>query len=166
MKNLKCYMLMLLLAGSLIVYAAAPQLGSWTDSTPIKTPTFGLVQLNWRADSTGTISSHTTPTSIRGILLQVITDPDTSLTPADSTGRTPSDNYDITLKNTNSVDVMGGALSNRDSTVTEIAVPLAITAYSDTTVYPVMVDGKLTVAITNNTKPNARGSISIYWLPK
>lgn len=147
--------------------AAAPRTGSWTESTTNYSGTKNMVTtLLWTADSTGTVAAKTTTVKVGGIISQVITDPDTSLVPAiaDSSGRSPSDNYDIAVTGTGGSEIMGGALANRDSVTSEIAKPLFIQAtIADTTEYDVYNDSALTFTITNNIIPNARGYIYIFW---
>lgn len=141
---------------------AAPQTSTWTETQTRMADGYRITTLAFTADSTGTVASYETTAYFRGVIKQVVTNPDTSLAPADSTGRTPSDNYDITLTNVDGVDVMGGALANRDSVNTEMAFPKS-PANAD---WLFINDSKLTVAVTGNTKPNARGTIKIYWIEK
>lgn len=145
-----------------VIASAAPQISSWTETQTRMADGYRITTLVFTADSTGTVTSHETTAYFRGMIYQVVTDPDTSLAPADSTGRTPSDNYDITLTNTDGLDVMGGALANRDSTLTEMTPPKTPAS----TEWPFINNSKLTVAVTGNTKPNARGTIKIYWIEK
>ncbi len=163
-----------LLIGPLVaclLMAAAPTVSSWTETNAQLADGYRITTLNWTADSTGTVTSRTTTTFFRGIIYQVITDPDTSAVPAtaDSSGRKPTDNYDVVLNKSKTLaavgtalDIMGGSLANRDSVNTEMAAPKT----ADLTEWPMVVNGTLTVAVTGNTKPNARGHIYIYWILK
>jgi len=159
MKRLSILLFLLLFAA--IVYAAAPRVGSWTESSTRLSDGYTVTRFLWTADSTGTVPTNTSSAVFRGVVYQVITVPDTSLVPAieDSSGRYPSDNYDIVINNTFSVDVMGGSLQNRDATDTEVAVPKTI----DGTEWPFLNNSKLWPTVTNNIIPNARGYIYMYW---
>jgi hypothetical protein len=67
-----------------------------------------------------------------------------------STG--PTDNYDMVVNNTAGVDVMGGALMNRDISNTERATP-ALSGW---------VDGPLTLVVTNNAVNSATFVLKLW----
>ena len=163
------FAIILLLVSVFTVWATAARTGSWTETRTDLTDNYRICTLFWTADSTGTVPSYTTTTTFRGIIYQVTTDPDTTVVPADSTGRKPSDNYDIVLNQTKviagvgtALDIMGGSLADRDSINAEMVVPKTI----DKTEWPFFINSKLTVLVTGNTKPNARGYIIIKWIWK
>lgn len=163
----------------LFLVAASPRTGSITQTTQRYIGTdYRITAITWIADSTGAVAATTTPI-IRGLINQIVTRPDTSLTPAieDSSGRYPTDNYDITLKNADSLDVANGQLANRDTENAEMVVPVVLyssvstsTTQGYTTTVPVQFpffnNSALTVAVTNNSIPDARGRIYIYWQEK
>lgn len=109
--------------------------------------------LTWTAHTDGSVTDYETSSTIAGEILSVVTDPDTS-----AAGLTPSDNYDITLVDEYGIDVMGGALANRDSTTSEYALPL-----NGSNLYEPIVDGTLTLTVANNTKNAAKGHVYIYY---
>jgi hypothetical protein len=129
-----------------------------------------MTSLLWAADSTGAVASKITATYFRGFIHAVLTNPDTTLVPADadSTGQAPTDDYDITLTNTDGVEIMGGALGDRDTSNSERAIPVAIVPGTLDTlfIHNYFNDSKLTVAVSNNAVPNARGYIKIFWQEK
>jgi hypothetical protein len=152
------------------IHAATHAAGSWATETTKSYGKINCTSFLWAADSTGAVASHVITTPIRGLIYSVRTDPDTSVSPADSTGRKPSDNYDIVINVTKAVasvgtalDIMGGTLANRDSINVEEATPKI-----GTTEWPASANVSyepLTIVITGNIKPNARGRIRIYWIP-
>lgn len=69
----------------------------------------------------------------------------------------PQAAYDITLKDTDGIDLMGGTLADRSATASERAVPsVASGIYGSTP-----IDGALTLAITNNNVNSAVTVIKI-----
>ena len=70
----------------------------------------------------------------------------------------PTANYDITLKNSDGLDIFGTALSNRSATTPERARPL--NNGNDTWVPNL---GPLTLDIANNTATTAEVTIKVWW---
>lgn len=64
----------------------------------------------------------------------------------------PTDNYDLVLNNAAGIDVMGGALANRDTANTERATP-AISGW---------VDGTLTLVVTNNSVASSTFTLTLW----
>ena len=62
----------------------------------------------------GGATAEATSAAINGVVIAVETDPGTTA---------PTANYDLTITNPRGVDIMGGALSNRSATATEIVPP-------------------------------------------
>lgn len=87
---------------------------------------------------------------IVGVIFRITTDPGS---PA------PTDNYGVTLLDSTSVDVLGGACLLRDTSNTESAVPLV-----GTTPWPMPVAGRLTLVISDNLVNSAAGVIYIYYV--
>lgn len=115
------------------------------------------------ADSTGTIAAYETSVTIRGLIYQVVTLPDTTNIAAISDSvRYLTDDYDITLVNGDGIDIMGGALANRDSLLCEMTPPKTTAG----TEWPFINNSTLTATVTNNDTPNGRGTIKIYWIQK
>jgi hypothetical protein len=104
--------------------------------------------VSWTSNGSG---AATETVSINGTILRFTTNPGSTA---------PTDNYDITLTDEDGYDVLGGAGANRDTATTESFVP-QILGSDATTVFPVVVAGTLTLAITNagDTK---NGTVVIY----
>lgn len=104
---------------------------------------------------TADASAHTFPVTasdgdLDGYVFLVVTDPDGTTA--------PTDNYDITLTDANSVDVMGGELSNRDTANSEQAVPLIDAVFGSR-----FVKGPLTITITNNSVDSAGIVVKVFY---
>lgn len=70
----------------------------------------------------------------------------------------PQDNYDITIEDADGIDILGGAGANRDTANTERALPL----YGSVAA-PAPLDGALTVKISGNNIPGAKGKIVLVF---
>lgn len=115
--------------------------GNW-----VKTVTFACT-----ADSADASFPSTATRPIRGWVYLAETNPGTT---------SPTDNYDITLTNSEGVDIFGGALTNRDETNTERAVPLL-----NSSPYPCWVNGALTMAVTalSNAVNSATFTLKVWY---
>ena len=102
----------------------------------------------WTADTDGSYTNYTTLWNVDGYIFMVVTDPGATA---------PTDNYDITLLDSDGVDVMGGELANRDTANTEQAVPKIGNAYGTR-----FVRGPVTLTISNNSQNAAVGEVIIY----
>ena len=80
----------------------------------------------------------------------VVTDPGAVASP-------PTDDYDIVINDDYGCDVMGGELTNRDTAITEQAMPKIGSHYG-----PRLVETALTPVITNNTVAGATIDIYVY----
>lgn len=107
-----------------------------------------MLPLDWVAHTDGSFTTWTTPV-IRGFITHVQTDPG---------GTAPQALYDITLKNSQGYDVMGGALGNRSATATECTRALMNGGYQG-----IDVNDTLSLAITGNNVNTAIGEIRIYY---
>ena len=123
-----------------------------TDITNHQFGAMKVMVINWTAEANGTFIAAETNT-INGTVGWVETKPGTTA---------PTTLYDITLKNNDAYDVMGGKLADRSATLTEGVAPYD--PVNDLFVnYPVR--GPLTIAITNNSVASATGTITIfYWV--
>jgi hypothetical protein len=108
--------------------------------------------IEWKATGTGTFVDAVIPHRIDGRILCVDTNPGPGAV-------APQDDYDIYLKNDDGIDVMGGALTNRDTANSERALPLL-----GTTAHEAVVEGCLTLSISGNNVADAIGTIKIYFL--
>jgi hypothetical protein len=105
-----------------------------------------MIQVDATFDATdATYTDYVLRWPINGKLIYVLTDPGATA---------PTDNYDITLKNQNTLDVMGGNLANRDTANTEYATPPEAEC---------PVDGHLTLGMSGNTTSSAQVTLKIYY---
>lgn len=108
-----------------------------------------IVELSWTAHTDGTFTSVLTTWRIDGLIVCVDTDPGSTA---------PTANYDITLTNDFTIDVMGGALENRHTTTSERTQPIINGGYKSVLSY-----GRLTLNISNNAVNGATGKVRIYY---
>ena len=66
----------------------------------------------------------------------------------------PTDNYDITILNSDGADLFGAALENRDTTTSEIAVPASPGAG--------LAVGNVTFTLSNNSVNDAAGVVTLF----
>ncbi len=108
-----------------------------------------LLTFSWTADaSAATVPVTASSTGLEGYVYLVVTNPGTTA---------PTDLYDITLTDTESVDVMGGELSDRSTSATQQVVPKIDTVFGAR-----WVDGVLTMTLTNNSVNSATGTVKVY----
>lgn len=108
-----------------------------------------LMTVSWTADDAdGSIPSLSIPLS--GWLVKVVTNPGS---PA------PTAAYDITLGDPSdaSLDVLEGALADRDASTTEQVYPVATSAAT-----PHFLAGTYTLAISGNSVNSATGELVLY----
>lgn len=108
---------------------------------------FTVHELTYTMSTTGTA---TTTTAIKGRVIAVETNPGTTA---------PSDNYDLTINDSNGADIMGGALTNRDTANTEMAIPL-VGALAAPLGIP--VDSVLSIISSGNTQSGATVLLRIF----
>jgi len=106
------------------------------------------IEVAWTAHTDGSFTDYEITEVIDGEVFMVVTNPGATAPQAD---------YDIDLKDSDGVDIMGATLDDRSASGTEQAAPLVGAAYC-----PRFVDGKLTLAISGNNVNGAVGVISIY----
>jgi len=131
----------------LIIFSCAVTQAATTRSVHRDTGTYAVIEIPWEADATGAVQSFQID-KICGFVLQVTTVPGT---PA------PTDLYDVSLRDADTVDIMGNALADRSATVAEQAVPYIGATYS-----PRYVCSQLTVSILNNAVVGAQGTVVLY----
>lgn len=134
-----------LLATSLPGFTAESVTQTWVNCTgKVECLTF-----SWQSDPNGALTATASNRSIDGYVIQVVTNPgDTA----------PTDNYGITLNNSDGADVMGTALINRDTANSEIALPKP----DGTNFADAWVSGTLTLAVTANSVGSATGTVKVY----
>jgi len=103
----------------------------------------------WEGSATGTKTD--VPVHITGKISHVVTDPGPTA---------PLDNYDITILDSNGIDVMNGELVDRDTTTTEFAYP----TYDGTNASFRYTGGTHAVAFTDIGGGDVNGEIHIYWI--
>lgn len=109
-----------------------------TTFSPIK-----KIKWSWTSTAGGAADLITTK-SYYGRVMALVTDP--------SGAAAPTDDYDITITDSETYDVMQGAGANRDTANTETAVPTATS----------VAHGKLTLNVTN--AGNAKSGVAILYI--
>lgn len=119
------------------------------------------VNLAWTAGGSGAFTSTALSTAdvmskVGGLyLFRMKTIPGTS-------GAAPTDNYDITLLDSDGLDILGGAGANRSTNAIQRAVPRqddVVELYG-----PVYADpAGLTLAIAGNSNASATGTVKLYF---
>jgi hypothetical protein len=107
----------------------------------------------WTSDASGDVSGHAfvVPT---GMILQVKTVPDGTTA--------PSDNYDLTIVDGDSVDLLGGSGADRDNAAAEIIAPLIGDATTKN--QRPLVDGTGALDIVVANAGNAKKGIVSLWI--
>jgi len=140
------------LAIALIVFYAGIMANAAGSSVTVTYTRIGdvytLVTYTWTADDSNGSVPATASKSLAGYIVKVVTDPGATA---------PTDDYDITLTDSDGVDVMGGALADRDTANTEQAVPKIGAAYGGS-----FFTGALTLNISNNSVNSATGEVKVY----
>jgi hypothetical protein len=108
-----------------------------------------IITLSWTGDaSDGSVPSTAISWALADFVFLVVTNPGSTA---------PTDNYDITLTDSDGVDIMGGEITNRDTSNTEQAVPKIGSVYGTR-----FVSGTLTFNLTGNIVAGATGTVKIY----
>ncbi len=117
------------------------------------THNFYTITYSWTADAAdGSVPATASTWPISGYIVKVITNPGATA---------PTDNYDITLTNSDGIDVVHGALANRDTSTSEEIVPVPsdnVTIYGGSA-----VAGVITLNITNNSVNSATGTVTVIF---
>jgi hypothetical protein len=114
-----------------------------------------IVSVSWTAGAGGAVTPVAFPgplsANLQGrYIVEVITIPGAG-------AAAPTDQYDVTLIEPYTTDVMGGTLLNRSDTATERARPLP-----DPTKYSGLIPGVLTFTLINNTNASATGMAVLF----
>lgn len=143
-----------ILAVALVLMAALPAFAAETftyERVARGAEDFNCLKITWKAAADGTKADGTIPAGlVTGRLVMVVTNPGAVA---------PADNYDITITDSNGVDIAGGATQNRDTANSEAVQPLA-----GSLAYPLgrPVHGALTVGFTQQANANCEGEIYIF----
>lgn len=105
------------------------------------------IHVAWTSDASGNADGSIT--NLYGFLVKVVTDPDGSAA--------PTDNYDITLVDENSVDAAESLLLNRDTANNETVYPLVTGAAT-----PVFLCGTHTFTVAN--AGNAKSGVCVLYI--
>lgn len=146
----KLILFALLLLCPVMVWATA---STQTQSHTLAASDVHKLTVDWTAGTDSTFTDYETLTTITGYVIQAITYTDST-----GVGEYPADNYDIKVKNSDGVDIFGGALQNRDEKTPEIAYPL-----SGSLAATPFIDSKATIVIEGLDKASVKGTIIIYW---
>lgn len=146
-KFLMCLVLVMFLSISIFAHATAESVTitgptrCWNNVYKI---TFAIV-----TDANGALTATATSFDVDGWVFMATTDPGTALT----------DNYDIGLVDSDSADVFGLSLNDRDTSTSEQASPLLDgTDYGER-----FVDSTLTVDVTGNSNANGSVTLVVYF---
>jgi len=142
------FVILIMMVITIIIGAKANADGTVTVTYTRIGDEYTLVIFDWTADAAAATVPATSTKSLAGYIVKVVTDPGATA---------PTDNYDITLTDSDSVDVMGGALANRDQSSTEQAVPKIGAAYGAS-----FFIGTLTLNLSNNSVNSATGEVKVY----
>lgn len=137
---------MMILAAIVLLLLPSVAVAAGTCTATSTTTRQNVIVITWTCvgdASNGSFPATASNVGVRGWLFAVDTIPGTT---------NPTDDWDATLTDANSYDLMGGALANRDETNAERAVPTK-TAW---------VDGTLTLTITNNSVNEADIVVKAY----
>jgi len=152
MKKTSIIAIIIILALPLIVWAAGTctQSYSKTSSANVSVLTFSCATEATGTEFPVTNTSAEITEAINGLYItEVRTNPGT-------TG--PADNYDITIKDTDGIDLMGGSLTDRDTTNSEAAIPaISSGVYQDRP-----IDGILSLTISGNTTNAASTAVKVF----
>lgn len=153
MKRLTAFLAVCLMLLPLLAWGA----GSVTVTTEnILGQEIRLIKFAWTGDSSDGSVPATTLTTTQAQFVQgyylcgAQTDPG---------GTSPTSNYDITITDSGSNDLMGGELANRSATATEYVIPKL-----NTSVYGCrFVVTPLTMTLTGNSVNSATGTITLFF---
>lgn len=137
--------ILLLSLAMLLIASGVFAVGTVTQTKTKDDGKLRIITLSWTADSADATIPATTISNVDGYVYAVITNPGSTA---------PTDNYDIVMTDADGIDVMGGALLNRDTSTSEQAFP------SDG--FSRYVKGNLIATWTNNSVNSATGTLIIH----
>ena len=108
------------------------------------------VAISWTSDASGD-ATYTT-TQLGGVILRVTFDPDGTAA--------PTDNYDITLKDENGIDVLAGSGANLSTSTTSSVCP-QINDQSAAAATAAAISGTLALAVSNAGNAKS-GQVILY----
>lgn len=141
----KAVLILIMLMFGAIAWAASSQTETHITNLPGDVDVWTIA---WTSDTDGSYTNYTTEWNVDGYVFMVVTDPGATA---------PTGAYDITLNDSDGVDIMGGELGDLDASLTEQAVPKIGNAYGTR-----FVKGPLVLTISNNSVDSAVGEVIIY----
>lgn len=143
-KLIGLFLVLLLVISATLTFAAS----SLTQTQSRLSENVDMLEMAWTASADGSFTSSPS-VSFNGYIFQVTTIPGYA---------SPTANYDITLTDSDGVDVMGAELSNRSASANEQVKPKMGNDYGDR-----FVAGGVSLNISNNASANATGKLKIYY---
>lgn len=132
----------------LTAFSAAP--GTCTVAYASINAEVSTITWSWVASVDDGSVPNTASSSFKGWVFMATTDPGAVA---------PQDNYDIELRDSDSVDIFGLELNNRDTVTSEHAVPKIGSAYYGAR----FINGALTMVFSGNNVNSATGTLKIYY---
>jgi hypothetical protein len=127
-----------------------PTSGTWTVTPKGVDKYLKRVTLDWICDASGNFLATTT--QVQGTIERLVINPDAGAT-------SPTADYDLTISDVDSVDLLSGLGANLSDSVTSSTTVMAT---DGTTPRPMATVGTLTIAITN--AGNARGGVIRFYI--
>lgn len=151
MKRLFLAILLVFLLPSLS-WAAASTMVETSATSPDSTKPGGIIIWTCTADSATAAFTTTTSTyNLYGYITRVVTNPGATA---------PTANYDLTITDSDGIDLVGGALMNRSATASEEVVA----KWSDQGVFGgKKVHGPIILTFTNNAVNSAIVVVTVYY---
>ena len=142
----------LMIFGVILLSSPVFAAGTCVESLTRISPGVSILQFTCTGDAAdGTFPATVSSRNIEGYVFMVLTNPGSPAL---------TDNYDISLVDTDGLDISGGLLVNRDQAVTEVVIPkvdLVASLYG-----PRYVKGKVTLEISNNSVLSGVVAVSLY----
>ena len=132
------------------VQAFSAALGTCTVAYTSVNAEVSTITWSWVASVDDGSVPNTASTSFKGWVFMATTDPGAVA---------PLDNYDIELRDSDSVDIFGAELNNRHTTTSQHAVPKIGSAYYGSR----FVNGALTMVFSGNNVNSATGTLKVYY---
>jgi hypothetical protein len=99
-----------------------------------------ITDISWTCDASGNVVSTGTVTAISGMIAAIITQPVNA----------PTDNYDVTIKDSYGMDYARGLCANRHTTTTQSVCPLIVaTDGTSTATVMVPISGRIDLTISS-----------------
>lgn len=121
---------------------------------PSESSPAGFIRFKWTCTTTGNVI-YTMTDYVAGRVSRFTTNPGATA---------PESNYDITLTDEDSVDILNGCAANRHATNTETVYPMHTASVTTTGLAEIAFAGLLTFNVTNAATGTARnGEATLYY---